>query len=56
MKTGAIIKYLPKGTTKEEINKIRKNFTNKDRKLILIISGQENVLDNLCDFIKSRKM
>ena len=56
MKTGAIIKYLPKGTTKEEIDNIRKNFTDDNRKLILIISGHENVLDNLCDFIKSRNM
>lgn len=56
MKTGAIIKYLPEGTTKEEIDKIRKDFAYKDHKLILIISGREKILDNLCDFIKSRKI
>lgn len=56
MKTGAIIKYLPKGTTKEEIKKIRENFTSTDRKLILMISGEENITENLCEFIKSRKI
>lgn len=56
MKTGAIIKYLPKGTTKEDIKKLREKFTSEDHKLIFMISGEENILENLCDFIKSRKM
>jgi hypothetical protein len=55
LKTGAVIKYLPQGTTKEEIDKLRKEFNYPDHKLILIISGKENILENLCDFIKSRK-
>ena len=56
MKTGAIIKYLPHGTTKEEIDKIRHDFTTDEHKLILIVSGEEDFLENLCDFMKSRKI
>ena len=56
MKTGAVIKYLPAGTPKEEIDKLRKEFNYEDHKLILIISGQENILENLSDFIKARKV
>jgi hypothetical protein len=56
LKTGAIIKYLPTGTSQEEINKLRKEFNYPDHKLILIVSGKENILDNLSDFIKSRKL
>ena len=55
MKTGAVIKYLPSGTSKEEIDKIRKEFSYPDHKLILIISGKEKILENLCNFIKYRK-
>ena len=55
MKTGAIIKYLPNNTTEEEIKKIRNEFTSDEHKLILIVAGKENFLENLCDFIKSRK-
>lgn len=55
-KTGAIIKYLPANTSQEEIDKLRKEFNYPDHKLILIVSGQENILDNLSDFIKSRKL
>ena len=55
MKTGAIIKYLPNNMTKQDIAKIRNNFAQDNRKLILIISGNENIQENLCDFIKSRQ-
>lgn len=56
MKTGAIIKYIPKDTTEEEIRKIRNEFVSTDYKLILMISGRENICENLCEFIKSRKI
>lgn len=56
MKTGTIIKYLPAGTTEEEIQKIRKDFISTDCKLILMISGKENITESLCEFIKARKM
>ena len=55
MKTGAVIKYLPAGTSKEEIDKLRKDFNYDEHRLVLIISGQENILENLRDFIKYRK-
>ena len=56
LKTRAIIKYLPQGTPKEEISRLRKEFNHPGHTLILIISGQENILENLTDFIKSRKV
>ena len=55
MKTGAIIQYLPQGITKEEIDAIRKEFNYPEHRLILVISGQEDILENLSDFIKFRK-
>ena len=55
LKTGAVIKYLPAGTSKEEIDKLRKDFNYDEHRLVLIISGQENILENLRDFIKYRK-
>lgn len=55
MKKGTVIKYLPARTTKEEIDKLRKDFNYDEHRLVLIISGQENILENLRDFIKYRK-
>lgn len=52
MKT--IIKYLPKGTSQDEIKKIRKEVDKTEEHLILIISGEEDLLENLCEFIKYR--
>lgn len=42
-----LIKYLPYGTTQEELKQIRHEFKGEDVTLILIVSGQENLLDNL---------
>lgn len=56
MKTGAIIKYLPKNTTDDDIKKLRQEFTSTDCKLILMISGEDNILENICEIIKSRKI
>lgn len=42
-----IIKYLPHTTTKEELKKIRENLEAENTTVILIISGGENLLDNL---------
>lgn len=46
-----IIKYLPNTTTKEELKLIRQQYNNKDIQLILVISGSENLMDNLQAFI-----
>ena len=51
-----IIKYLPKGTSKEEIKTIRKMCKTSGDKLILMISGYQDIKENLCEFIKSRKI
>lgn len=42
-----LIKYLPYGTTREELKQIRHEFKDEDVMLILIVSGQEKLLDNL---------
>lgn len=42
-----MIRYLPHGTTKEELKQIRHEFKDENVTLILIISGQDKLLDNL---------
>jgi hypothetical protein len=42
-----VIKYLPYGTTQEELKQIRHEFKDKNTTLILIVSGQDKLLDNL---------
>lgn len=51
MKKDIIIKYLPNTTTQEEIKTIREDFKEKDITVILIISGKENLLNNLQSMI-----
>lgn len=50
-----IIKYLPQETSEEKIKQIREEFKKSGDKLILMISGKEDIQENLCEFIKSRK-
>ena len=47
MKKDAIIKYLPHGTTQEEIKRISNEFKDENATLILMISGKEKLLDCL---------
>jgi hypothetical protein len=47
MSKDVLIKYLPYGTTQEELKQIRHEFKDANATLILIISGQEKLLDNL---------
>lgn len=47
MDKDVLIKYLPYGTTQEELKQIRHEFKDKNTTLILIVSGQEKLLDNL---------
>lgn len=42
-----VIRYLPYGTTQEELKQIRNEFKDEDATLILIVSGQEKLLNNL---------
>ena len=42
-----LIKYLPYGTTQEELKQIRHEFKDENTTLILIISGQDKLLDGL---------
>lgn len=47
MKKDTVIRYLPHNTTQEEIKRIRSEFKNKNMTLILMISGQEKLLNCL---------
>lgn len=47
MDKDVIIKYLPYGTTQEELKQIRLEFQDENATLILIVSGQDKLLDNL---------
>lgn len=51
MQKDVIIKYLPNTTTKEEIQNIRLEFNNKEQTLILMISGNDNLLNCLQSLI-----
>ena len=51
MQKDVIIKYLPNTTTKEELASIRKEFREENTILMLIISGQDNLLNNLQSLI-----
>lgn len=46
------IYYMPYGTTQEEINKLRKSI---NKKIIIIISGNDDFKTNLKDFIVAAK-
>ena len=53
------IKYLPKGTTKEEIQAIRNEFNathSKDCRLILFVSGHDSMKESLQSFVRARKI
>lgn len=51
-----VIKYLPKETSQDEIKKFRKESKEAGEHLILVISGKEDIRENLCEFIKSRQI
>lgn len=51
MKKDVVIKYLPNTTTQEEIKKLRLEFKEKNTTLILIISGQDKLLNCLQSLI-----
>ena len=42
-------------TTQEEIAAIREYYKSSGRKVIIIVSGHEDMMDNLKDFIKARE-
>ena len=59
MSKSITIKYLPNGTTQDEIKAMRNEFKkthSEDCKLILYISGQANIKDTLQNFLSARKI
>ena len=51
MSKDVVIKYLPNTTTQEEIKRIRSEFNNKEKTLIIIISGKDKILNCLQSLI-----
>jgi Glu-tRNA(Gln) amidotransferase subunit E-like FAD-binding protein len=47
MDKDVLIKYLPYGTTQEELKEIRNEFKDENTTLILIVSGKDKLLNNL---------
>lgn len=47
MNKDVLIKYLPYGTTPDELKQIRHEFKDENTTLILIVSGQDKLLNNL---------
>lgn len=47
MSKDIVIKYLPNTTTQEEIKRIRYEFNNKEQTLIIMISGNDKLLNCL---------
>ena len=56
MSRDSVIHYVPKTTTTSEIRAIREHYKDSDMKVIIIISGNDNLMDNLKEFIKARKI
>lgn len=51
MQKDVVIKYLPNTTTQEEINKLRAEFNEENTTLIIMVSGQEKLLNCLQSLI-----
>ena len=51
MTKDAVIRYVPKDTTREELKRIRAEFSEPSTTLIIMISGEENLLNNLQSLI-----
>jgi hypothetical protein len=56
MSGDTVIHYVPKTVTTNEIKTIRDQYKNSDTKVIIMVSGNENLMDNLKEFIKARKI
>jgi hypothetical protein len=52
MKDGITMISVPATTTTEDIKQIREQFKNKNDKLNILISGNSDFKETLCDFIK----
>lgn len=54
MNRNGIIHYVPKTATTSEIRAIREHYKDSDMNVIVVVSGNENLMDNLKEFIKAR--
>ena len=52
MDLGVIVHYVPKTTPQSEIKAIREHYKDKGVRVMVVISGDGNLMDNLTDFIK----
>lgn len=54
MNRGVIVHYVPKEASTSEIKAIREHYRDKDVRVMVVVSGDGNLMDNLTDFIKAR--
>jgi hypothetical protein len=46
-----VIRYVPKDTTREELKRMRAEFSEPNTTLIIMVSGKEKLMDNLQNLI-----
>lgn len=51
---GVVVHYVDKNTTQSEIKAIRKQYSDLQQRVIIFVSGNDNIMDNLKYFIKAR--
>ena len=56
MNKEVVIHYVPKTTTRDEIKAIREHYKECNVRVIIVVSGDGNIMDNLKYFIKARKI
>jgi hypothetical protein len=54
MNLGVIVHYIPKTSSQSEIKALRERYKDTPTRLIIVVSGDGNLMDNLTDFIKAR--
>ena len=52
MKDGVIMIFVPDTTTTEDIKQIREQFKSNNDKVNILISGNDDFKETLCNFIK----
>ena len=51
---GVVVHYVSKNTTQNEIKAIRKQYNDSNKRVIVVVSGGDDIMDNLKYFIKAR--
>ena len=51
MDTGSITISVPSNITHEELKQIRQQYSHKDYRVNILVSGSESIVDNISNFI-----